>query len=381
MNNSTGGAGRGSYFGYTNHTGNDENQPTYGGVFFANRTGSNVPTSDGNFAVGIHAAANRAGSTLTGDAIAVNAYARAVSTNAGTGEAIAVRGIAVATSTNVAKAIGVYGQATGAAQNYAGQFVGDVEVSNNVTILSLSGNTNQIVTLDANGKLLASGSTVPTSATFLSDYDNRYVNVSGDTMTGPLGIDDSIVYNTNANICISADNNFGWDDLLAELDVRGTGVNSPTWTTYRNGISGPTFSATTMQETWASFHVPHTYAPNTGVFFHIHFSPNNTSTGVVRWGFEYTYAKRDGTFGATSTVYKEINIDTNSQYKHFVAETDSSYLEGGLIEPDTLILIRIFRDAANAADTFTGSVHGFTADLHFQKSRFATKNKDPDFYT
>jgi hypothetical protein len=54
------------------------------------------------------------------------------------------------------------------------------------TIHTLSGNGGEIVTLDANGMLVASGYTVPTSASFISDYDSRYtllsttISISGD---------------------------------------------------------------------------------------------------------------------------------------------------------------------------------------------------------
>jgi hypothetical protein len=50
--------------------------------------------------------------------------------------------------------------------------------------------------------------TVPTSATFLSDYDNRYVNVTGDTMTGGL----TITADTSGNM----------------LTIQGSGVTNPT---------------------------------------------------------------------------------------------------------------------------------------------------------
>jgi hypothetical protein len=132
-NNSTSGSARGSFYGYVNHTGDNESQAAYSGVFYANRTGSNQPGSDDDWAVGIHAAANRQGSTLTGSSVALNAYARAASTNVGTGEAIAVRGVAFATSTNIPTAIGVYGQAAGAAVNWAGYFDGDVYADGGLT--------------------------------------------------------------------------------------------------------------------------------------------------------------------------------------------------------------------------------------------------------
>ena len=50
------------------------------------------------------------------------------------------------------------------------------------------------------------------------------------------------------------------------------------------------------------------------------------------------------------------------------------------IEPDSVIHMRVFRDAANAADTYTGAVWCWQADLHYQVQQAATKNKAPNFY-
>jgi hypothetical protein len=49
--------------------------------------------------------------------------------------------------------------------------------------------------------------TVPTSATFLTDYDNRYVNVNGDTMTGNLNITNIKASDINNGIAIKTFNN------------------------------------------------------------------------------------------------------------------------------------------------------------------------------
>jgi hypothetical protein len=49
------------------------------------------------------------------------------------------------------------------------------------------------------------------------------------------------------------------------------------------------------------------------------------------------------------------------------------------LEPDSLILCRIFRDAAN--DTCSDVVYLLLADCHYQTNRFSTMNKSPDFDT
>jgi len=176
-------------------------------------------------------------------------------------------------------------------------------------------------------------------------------------------------------------NVLGWDDITADLSAgKAVGANAPTWSTFRNGLSAYEFSAGTMNQIWITFHVKHDYAEGTLVYPHIHWSPNTTSTGVVRWGMEYTVAKGHDqeAFPASTTVYVESNIASNKQYQHIVSEvSDGDAFDA--FEADTLILMRVFRDAAHANDTFPDVVHAFTADIHFQANKDYTPNKAPPF--
>jgi hypothetical protein len=78
-------------------------------------------------------------------------------------------------------------------------------------------------------------------------------------------------------------------------------------------------------------------------------------------------------------VYVETNITQPSQYMHFVTEvSEAQAIPATVLEPDTLVNIRFFRDGGN--DTFPDNVYAFTADLHYQTARIATKNRAPDFF-
>lgn len=178
-----------------------------------------------------------------------------------------------------------------------------------------------------------------------------------------------------------------WDDEVKSFNAaRVAGANTPTWATIRNGINGYQFSNTVMNEVWpAPFHITHVYKPNSKIYPHIHWLTTGTSTGVVRWGIEYTFAKghqqgADSVFPASSTIYIE-QAATGTPYEHMICEaTDDQALNSPNLEVDSLILTRVFRDAAHPNDTCTGNVFGLMADLHFQKAFWATKNKSPNFY-
>jgi len=173
----------------------------------------------------------------------------------------------------------------------------------------------------------------------------------------------------------------GWDDIVADLSAgKAVGANAPTWAVYRDSIEAYRFDASTMNEIWITFHVKHDYSYGTNLYPHVHWGPSTTSTGVVRWGFEYTIAKGHDqeAFPASVTVYVNHTIATNKQYQHIISEvSDGDSFDG--FEPDTLVLMRIFRDAGDAADTFPDNVFAFTADIHFQADKQVTKNKVPPF--
>lgn len=174
----------------------------------------------------------------------------------------------------------------------------------------------------------------------------------------------------------------GWRDITGTPTIRGTGANDPTWSAFRSGISAYSFSATAMKELWFSFHIDHDYAPGTPLYPHVHWSTAGTNTGVVRWGFEYTWAKGHGqaAFPVTTTVYVN-QAATGTAYTHMVAEvSDLDAIPATLIEPDGLLLVRVFRDAANVADTCTDAALLLTSDIHYRCDRYNTPNKAPNFY-
>jgi hypothetical protein len=170
----------------------------------------------------------------------------------------------------------------------------------------------------------------------------------------------------------------GWDDITADLSAGKPGATSPTWAVYRDGIYAWRFGAATDDELFITFHIKHDYAETSKVYPHVHWSPNTTSTGTVRWGMEYTIAKGHDqeAFPATTTIYMEETISEDKQYQHFITEASDAQAFNAF-EADTLILVRIFREGS--ADTFPDPVFGLTADIHFQTDRQSTPNRSPPF--
>ncbi len=177
----------------------------------------------------------------------------------------------------------------------------------------------------------------------------------------------------------------GWFDIVSEFYTRG-GPASPGVSAFIGGIYLLEFSDTDVLEAFANFHIPHAYKPGTMIYPHIHFATTSNGAGTVRWGVEYTFARRhDSTgqtaFPATQTIYINQAIPANSANIHFVSEaTQGAGISGANIEVDGMILTRVFRDPAHVDDTFVGSVWAITADMHIEVDRASTPNRAPNFY-
>jgi hypothetical protein len=116
--------------------------------------------------------------------------------------------------------------------------------------------------------------------------------------------------------------------------------------------------------------LPHQYLLGSNLRPHAHLSAETTGTGTARFGLEYSIAKINGTFGASSTIYATIDFD-NDQYVHKYlnfAEIDCSAIHA--VSP--MIMCRFFRDATALADDYAGEVTMFEFDFHYQIDSFGS---------
>lgn len=136
-----------------------------------------------------------------------------------------------------------------------------------------------------------------------------------------------------------------------------------------------------MNEVWINFHIPHDYVPGTQIYFHTHWSnPAATpNTGNVVWGFDYTFARgglasgtANGAFPATSNITVTAACPAVSG-THNISETTGITITG--LEVDGVIMVRVYRDATNVADTCTDPVFLHLVDAHYQSTNIATKSK------
>lgn len=203
--------------------------------------------------------------------------------------------------------------------------------------------------------------------------------LSNKTVTG-TAYPSTIAFSTGTGSDILYDQNAptdGWTDIPIEITVKGSGVNDPSFTVFRNGIQAYEFVGTpdgAMRQVWGTIHIPHQITPGTGIYFHIHWAPNAaSSSGNVKFNFEYTYASSGSAFPATQTV--SVVQAMPAQYTHTITEIAAPVLTGSL-EVDGNVLVRMYRNPADVQDTSTNSAFVFLMDCHVNISKFATKYRN-----
>ena len=184
----------------------------------------------------------------------------------------------------------------------------------------------------------------------------------------------------------------GWNDIVSPVIVLGS--NQPSLSLWTDGFPAYEFSATTMNECFVNFHLIHDYDMSGGdvgypgmVYPHVHWSPNTNSTGTVRWGVEYKMARRADATGAAAfttpaTIYFEQTVGAGGLNNwHIVTEatTGSGIPNGGVLQVDSLIVCRYFRDATHVNDTFPDPVYLLTVDIHYPCFQAQTPSRFPPF--
>lgn len=169
----------------------------------------------------------------------------------------------------------------------------------------------------------------------------------------------------------------GWLDINCPIIVTGSGANDPTIATI-TGLTGMqlyTFPGTgSMKQCWSQIHIPHNYAPGTGIYFHMHvLTDAAVLTGNYKINFDYSYASSNGVFSPVQTVSIVDNFQNTLQHK--ITEIAAPVLAGQL-EVDGVVMCRAYRDPADALDTFQGDLHLIYIDCHMQISKFSTKNRN-----
>lgn len=132
------------------------------------------------------------------------------------------------------------------------------------------------------------------------------------------------------------------------------------------------FDAATDETIVITVRVPTNFQDN-GSFInpHIHWAKTTSAAGDVVWAVEYKVYKRNAV-GSLSWIAHDSNntvgsgtTDTNEAEKSLVTVFDSFDTTGAGVAPDDYYLVRIYRDADNAADTYGADARLLSFDFFY----------------
>ncbi len=172
-------------------------------------------------------------------------------------------------------------------------------------------------------------------------------------------------------------NAFGWEDITGAIETKGGGTD-PTWTIVG---AGPfyAYNFAVNDECWLIYHLPHDYLPGSDIYFHVHWSPSGTDANTVKWQYTYSIAKghQQSQYSTTGTVITSEQTPVGTAHEHQISETAA--VSSSELEVDALIRINIKR-ITNGGTENNDTIFVDTADVHYQSTNVATKNKAPNFY-
>lgn len=172
-----------------------------------------------------------------------------------------------------------------------------------------------------------------------------------------------------------------WDDLRVPLSsVKTAGAHDPGFTVFMTDGAGSQgifcwwFDAATEEELFFACQLPHSWA-GTAITPHVHWTPKTNSDGdpvnqKVKWGLEYAWASIGSDFGAaTAYVYGTNHHPADANVvagRHYMTDLTAITPTADQNEISSMIICRIFRQAADGADTYEADAGLLEIDFHYE---------------
>ena len=232
--------------------------------------------------------------------------------------------------------------------------------------------------------------------------------ISVDTGIVPNGLIVPKTAGTGIKVDVDAPT-FGWKDQVGHIETRplaGGGATAiPDFIQYNGTIYQYRFGTAApnnhLHEAFFNFHIQHDYVPGTDLYVHVHWSQIVVDTGgaagvpgVAKWYFDISYAKGFGTAGGAADAFNAAITQSvtqqgsTTQYGHMIAEVafsnaggDATHIDRARFEPDGIVMVRVYRDPNDGADTLDQDTFVHEVDLHYQSTGVGSKQKSRDFYT
>ena len=169
-----------------------------------------------------------------------------------------------------------------------------------------------------------------------------------------------------------------WKAMYPSSGLVFSDTNPPNKEILIGNIKAKSFPVGQLAELHMAFNIPSDVSRTEQLIPFVHWASSTTNTGNVRWGIEYSLAQRDQEFGASTDVgiIGAASGVINDLQHHEVFEGDRIPAQ----LPESVFAMRIYRDSANAQDTYPDDVYLLGVGMYYLSDRSGTPKRDPDFY-
>jgi len=125
------------------------------------------------------------------------------------------------------------------------------------------------------------------------------------------------------------------------------------------------FQKDILQELFFTAQLPHSWVEGSEIEPHVHYVRPVNDTGTVVWGLEYTWENMNDVFANTTTIFtydSQLSKRDKQIYQSF------GLIEGTGKKVSSMLVCRIFRDAANPKDTYNHDVGLLEVDFHIKSN-------------
>lgn len=174
-----------------------------------------------------------------------------------------------------------------------------------------------------------------------------------------------------------------WNDMrVGGMQVK-PGSSSPTWAKYDDDGAGSTgvflyrFDDASTQDVFFTIQLSHEYTPGTDIYMHVHWIPhaNGAASETVVWELEYFWHNVGEDFDADTTVISVADDGPFTIREHTISAFPA--ITGTGMRESSVLVCRLSRKAAAAADDYAGWAWLLSVDAHFQVQKAGTTEQYP----
>ena len=157
-----------------------------------------------------------------------------------------------------------------------------------------------------------------------------------------------------------------FDDAFPVQLFTPSGVAAPDLITVAGNIVGWGFDGNTTSEyLYGSVELPHRYKEGSDIDFHIHQVNFTVGSGDVKWFLEYVWAPIMGAVPSVATTVSSVNTIALGDVRN-CKPVQIATISGAGRKISDVLMFRLYRLPADAADTFPNDVCVTAMGCHFE---------------